>query len=145
MSSPKPLRRDRSKELDRLANRIGEMVKAGLDPIMVDDLYTRMAKDWDRAPQDKADRLELLQNRAIDDIVERVDEPDRVIQAYDVLWKRIRNHNDPWPDPPVELRKSRGSGNFVASFAAGYYISKMAKMFIADVFRFLNPNRGYRR
>lgn len=141
----KPLRRDRSKELDRLAHRIGEMVKAGLDPVMVDDLYTRLAKDWDRAPQDKADRLELLQNHAIDDIVERVDEPDHVIQAYDTLWKRIRNHNDPWPDPPVELRKSRGSGNFVASFAAGYYISKMAKMFIADVFRFLNPNRGYRR
>lgn len=139
--SYKPLRRDRTNEIQALADGIGKLAQSNaVDLVMVSDIYECMVKHWDRCPDDKAKTLELLQREGIDNIIDG-DPPDKVIWAYELLWDRIVNHNDPWPeDPPVQhsqaVAPSRGQKAMavVGGVAAGYYGTQMAGRIMKDVF-----------
>lgn len=139
----RPLRRTRDAELQRLADRVGKLVRGGGDAVMLDDIYRRMAHDWSRVPPTAVEDLESMQKAILSRMGTGTEDADDLMRIYQYHADQLRQDYQralavrdaeaaPPPPPPSRGQKVAAFG---AGAVAGHYGYKMAERMIGDLLK----------
>lgn len=139
----RPLKRDRSAELQRLADRVGELVNGGFDRVAADDVYRRMAKSWDRVPPTGVEDLEAMQAAILGRMATGAEDADQLMRIYEYHADQLRQDYQRMlavkdaeqagpPPPPTRGQQAAALG---AGVVTGWAATRLAGAILSDVLK----------
>lgn len=139
----RPLRRTRDAELQRLADRIGELVRDGGDATMLDDVYRRMAKSWDRVPPTGVEDLEAMQAAILGRMATGAEDADELMRIYEYHadqlrqdYKRMLSVKDAEATgPPPPPTRGQQAAALSAGVVTGWAATRLAGAILSDIFK----------